>query len=320
MRQKELVAVAELSRCRRQGLRHHAAVMTAYFLPLCVLFIAISFHPSYVSSEIPKDMALVPTGEFLMGSPDDGRSFDDERPQRRIFMSAFLIDRHEVTNARYAQFVAATGHHTPSHTSPHFTLWVHNAPFPGSEQHPVVNVSWHDAVAYCRWDGKRLPTEAEWEKAARGTDGRRYPWGGDWDVLKANSASYWAGRTIEFKDGEEWTTFWVHGDGARISRERGLNGEVLTLPVGTFPEGASPYGLFDMTGNASEWVQDWYEPYSYLNAPLSDPAGPDGQLLKVVRGGSWLKPARNIRASDRDYAFPADRASGIGFRCAKDAY
>ncbi|MDH4237186.1 MAG: formylglycine-generating enzyme family protein [Nitrospira sp.] len=263
---------------------------------------------------------MIPAGEFLMGSPDDGVSYDDERPQRKVFVGSFRIDRHEVTNARYKQFVDTTGQPAPSHQKPKLTLWVHSAPLPGSEQYPVVNVSWEDADAYCRWQSKRLPTEAEWEKAARGTDGRRYPWGNDWVFTRANSASYWAGRTVEFKNGEEWKAFWMTGDGARIAHERGLNGEVLTLPVGHFPDGASPYGLLDMAGNASEWVQDWYEPYSYLNAPLSNPQGPNGQLLKVVRGGSWLKPARNLRTSDRDYGYPADRASGIGFRCAKDAW
>jgi formylglycine-generating enzyme required for sulfatase activity len=280
----------------------------------------ISHHQFTTGTDLRSDMILIPGGEFLMGSPDDGLSFDDERPQRNVYLFSFHIDRHEVTNARYKQFVDATGYQSPRHPTSKLTLWDQSTPLPGSEQHPVVNVSWAEAVAYCRWQGKRLPTEAEWEKAARGADGRRYPWGSEWGIAKANSASYWAGRTIEFQNGEEWKAFWVTGEGMRLSRERGLNGEVLTLPVGTFPEGASPYGVLDMAGNASEWVQDWYEPYSYLNAPLSDPQGPNGQLLKVVRGGSWLKPARNIRASDRDYAFPADRASGIGFRCAKDAF
>ncbi len=265
-------------------------------------------------------MVLIPAGEFLMGSAEDGVSFDDERPQRLVSVSSFAIDRDEVTNAQYKQFVDATGHQPPSHPTARFTLWHQTVPLPGSEQHPVVNVSWHDAVAYCRWQEKRLPTEAEWEKAARGTDSRRYPWGMDWELFSANSASYWANRTIEFKDGDAWKAFWVTGDGARVSREYGLNGEVLTLQIGTFPQGASPYGVLDLTGNASEWVQDWYEPYSYLHAPLSDPQGPQGQLLKVVRGGSWLKPARNIRVTDRDYALPTDRATGIGFRCAKDAW
>ena len=294
--------------------------MRPRFVCLCTLLIILSPHQFTTGTDLHSEMMFVPGGEFLMGSPDDGVSFDDERPQRKVYVSAFLIDRHEITNARYKQFVDATGFQTPSHPTSKLTLWDHGVPIPGSEQHPVVNVSWDEAVAYCRWQGKRLPTEAEWEKAARGADGRRYPWGSDWDIAKANSASYWAGRTIEFQNGEEWKAFWVSGEGARLSHQRGLNGEVLTVPVGTFPEGASPYGVLDMAGNASEWVQDWYEPYSYLNAPLSDPQGPNGQLLKVVRGGSWLKPGRNIRASDRDYAFPADRASGIGFRCAKDAF
>ena len=285
-----------------------------------LLFLAISHAPSAISASLPDDMVVIPAGEFFMGSPDDGFSFDDEQPQRKVYVSAYSIDRYEITNEHYHQFIAATGHPAPSHLTPNLTLWNHNTPLPGSEQHPVVNVSWKDAVAYCQWLGKRLPTEAEWEKAARGTDGRRYPWGNDWDFAQANSASYWAGRTVEFKDRKEWKAFWATGEGARLSHEQGLNGEVLTMPVGSFPDGASLYGLFDMAGNVSEWVQDWYEPYSYLNAPLSNPQGPNGQLLKVVRGGSWLKPARNLRTSDRDYGYPSDRASGIGFRCAKDAW
>jgi len=263
------------------------------------------------------DMALIPAGEFLMGSAEGSDSFSDERPQRTVFVSAFRIDRHEVTNAQYHRFVTATHHPPPSNPNPAVTLWEEGHPLAGSEQHPVVNVSWHDAVAYCQWAGKRLPTEAEWEKAARGTDGRLYPWGNEWDWKRANSASYWAGRTIEFKDGAAWKAFWVEGDGARIAKERGLKGEVLTLPVGSFPEGASPYGLFDMAGNASEWVNDWFDPYYYLKAPPADPKGPNGVLLKVVRGGSWLKPAKSLRTADRDYGFPDDRPSGTGFRCAK---
>lgn len=284
------------------------------------LLLAFTNCESTARAGVPQDMVAIPAGEFLMGSQEDGLSFDDEHPQRLVYVSSFFIDRNEVTNAQYRHFVDSTGYPPPSHLTPQFNLWNKAVPLPGSEHHPVVNVSWDDAVAYCRWQAKRLPTEAEWEKAARGTDNRRYPWGMDWDVSLSNSASYWAGRTIEFKDGAAWKAFWMAGDGARASQERGLNGEVLTLPIGTFPQGASPYGLLDMTGNAAEWVQDWYEPYSYLNAPLSDPQGPNGKLLKVVRGGSWLKPARNLRVSDRDYSLPTDRATGIGFRCAKDVF
>jgi formylglycine-generating enzyme required for sulfatase activity len=294
--------------------------MMVRLLVCCVLFLAFTYHESTAKAGVPPDMVLIPAGEFLMGSPDDGQSYDDERPQRLVFITAFSLDRYEVTNAQYKRFVDDTHYPPPSHFISSFNLWNQEGPSPGSEQHPVVNISWHDAVAYCRWQEKRLPTEAEWEKAARGTDGRRYPWGMDWDPLYSNSASYWAGRTIEFKDGAEWKAFWVAGEGALVSHEHGLNGEVLTLPIGRFPQGASPYGALDMTGNVAEWVQDWYEPYSYLNAPLADPQGPHGQLLKVVRGGSWLKPARNLRVSDRDYALPTDRATGIGFRCAKDVF
>jgi formylglycine-generating enzyme required for sulfatase activity len=284
------------------------------------LLVLAACHMPVAQPIVERDgMVLIPSGEFLMGGTDDGISSDDERPQRMVFVGAFWMDRYEVTNARYKQFVDATDHPAPANPNPDFTLWFHGGFFPGIEEHPVVNIDWQDALAYCQWISKRLPTEAEWEKAARGTDGRRYPWGNEWDHKKANSASYWAGRTIEFKDGAEWKAFWMTGEGARISKARGIRGEVLTLPVGSFPEGASPYGLFDMAGNASEWVMDWYEPYYYLKAPASDPKGPNGVLLKGVRGGSWLKPAKSLRTTDRDYGFPADRPSGTGFRCAKNA-
>ena len=269
----------------------------------------------------PEDggMQLIPGGDFLMGSPEGSDSFSDERPQRRVTLRAFWIDPYEVTNADYERFVQATGHRPPANPKAAFTLWENGHPLPSSLRHPVVNVSWHDAQAYCRWAGKRLPTEAEWEKAARGTDGRLYPWGNDWNPLLANSASYWAGRTVEFASGADWKAFWMEGTGAKVSRDKGLKGEVLTLPVGSFPAGTSPYGLFDMAGNASEWVQDWFEPYYYLKAPQADPKGPEGVLLKVVRGGSWLKPAKSLRTADRDYGYPDDRPSGTGFRCARDA-
>jgi formylglycine-generating enzyme required for sulfatase activity len=264
-------------------------------------------------------MALVPAGEFLMGSPAGTDGLPDEQPQRRVYLSSFFIDRHEVTNEAYAEFINSMGHRIPENANPSSTLWVDKAPMEGIANHPVVNVSWDDAVAYCRWKGKRLPTEAEWEKAARGTEARRYPWGNEWDIARANSASYWAGRTIEFSSGAEWEAFWVKGEGARLAKEKGVRGEVLTMPVGSFPQSVSPYGLYDMAGNVAEWVQDWYDPNYYRSAPLANPVGPVRGAIKSMRGGSWLKPAVSLRTTDRDWGTMDSRPSGTGFRCAKDA-
>jgi formylglycine-generating enzyme required for sulfatase activity len=265
-------------------------------------------------------MIRIPSGEFHMGAPSGSGGLPDEQPERRVLLSSFFIDRLEVTHEAYLRFVSATGHRTPENSNPAATLWKNRAPIPGIDRHPVVNVSWTDAEAYCRWAGKRLPTEAEWEKAARGTDARRYPWGNEWDVSLANSASYWAGRTIDFNSGADWEAFWVKGEGARIAREKGVNGEVLTMPVGSFPAAASYYGLLDMAGNVAEWVQDWYDPNYYRSAPLTDPIGPERGAIKSMRGGSWLKPAVSLRTSDRDWGTIDSRPSGTGFRCAQDAY
>lgn len=287
---------------------------------MIVLLLALSDPLSAFSYGPSGDMVLIPGGEFLMGSPAGTDGLSDEQPQRAIYINGFLMDRYEVTNEDYLNFVMATSHRIPENSNPAATLWMDRRPIPGIERHPVVNVSWTDAEAYCRWAGKRLPTEAEWEKAARGGHGWRYPWGNEWDIGRANSASYWAGRTIHFDSGADWEAFWIRGDGARIAKEKGLKGEVLTMPVGSFSEGTSAYGLYDMAGNAAEWVQDWYDPNYYRTAPLSDPTGPERGAIKSMRGGSWLKPAISLRAADRDWGTMDSRPSGTGFRCAKDAF
>lgn len=294
--------------------------MAQFFLSLCVLFLVVGHHPSATGAEIPTDMAMIPPGEFTMGSAEGSDGFPDERPERLVYLSGYFLDRFEVTNQAYASFVRATGHRSPENERQAATLWTNNGPIPGVEQHPVINVSWDDADAYCRWAGKRLPTEAEWEKAARGTDGRRYPWGETWDFTMANSASYWAKRTIQFNSAADWDAFWVRGEGARLAKENGIQGEVLTMPVDSFPQARSPYGLFGMAGNAAEWVEDWYDPNYYKHAPLTDPTGPNRGAIKAMRGGSWLKPATSLRTSDRDWGTMDSRPSGTGFRCAKDAY
>ncbi len=287
---------------------------------LLLVVVAISFPPRALGSSVPDNMVLIPAGEFLMGAPAGTDGLPDEQPQRAIFLGSVYLDRQEVTNEAYFAFVSATKHRMPENNNPASTLWNNQMPMPGIERHPVVNVSWTDAEAYCRWVGKRLPTEAEWEKAARGTDGRRYPWGNQWDLQLANSASYWVGRTVEFDSGADWNAFWVKGEGGRIAKQKGIKGEVLTMPVGSFPAAASPYGLLDMAGNVAEWVQDWYDPNYYRSAPLTNPSGPDRGAIKSMRGGSWLKPAVSLRTSDRDWGTMDSRPSGTGFRCAKDAY
>ena len=286
-----------------------------------LLWLGVMAGPAWslAAAEGPEGMVRVPEGEFRMGASSASGGLPDEQPERAVFLTAFYIDRYEVTNDDYFFFVSKTGHRVPENADPATTLWKDRSPFPGSERHPVVNVSWSDADAYCRWAGKRLPTEAEWEKAARGTDARRYPWGNEWDVSLANSASYWAGRTVDFESSADWEAFWIKGEGAEIAKAKGLNG-VLTLPVGSFPAAASVYGLFDMAGNAAEWVQDWYNPNYYPVAPLTDPIGPERGAIKSMRGGSWLKPAISLRTSDRDWGTMDSRPSGTGFRCAKDAY
>ena len=296
--------------------------MTWSSLVARVLLCSLTVSPAGMAfaSGKPDDMVLVPTGEFRMGAPAGSGGLPDEQPERAVLLSAFYIDRFEVTNEAYFLFVSMSGHRMPENSNPAATLWKDRRPMPGIERHPVVNVSWTDADAYCRWAGKRLPTEAEWEKAARGTHGRRYPWGDQWDVLLANSASYWAGRTVQFDSGADWEAFWVKGEGAQIAKEKGLNGEVLTMPVGSFPGSTSVYGLFDMAGNVAEWVQDWYDPNYYPSGPLTNPTGPPRGAIKSMRGGSWLKPAVSLRTSDRDWGTIDSRPSGTGFRCAQDSY
>lgn len=227
-------------------------------------------------------MVLVPAGWFMMGSSDSADR-SDERPQRRVFLNAFAIDEVEVTNQRYGSFVRATGHEPPP--NPYGPVPIDNTDGIGSL--PVVQVTWHDAVDYCRWAGKRLPTEAEWEKAARGADGGRFPWGD-------------TPPTAEFAAfGKEWE-------------------DMRTMPpVGSAPAGRSPYGVMDMAGNAREWVADWYHPDYYAEAPNRDPLGPGDGTLKVIRGGSWHNGPTELRVTARQKGGFALKTDGVGFRCAR---
>jgi formylglycine-generating enzyme required for sulfatase activity/tRNA A-37 threonylcarbamoyl transferase component Bud32 len=248
------------------------------------------------------EMVFVPAGEFVMGSEELG---DDERPVHHVYLDGFWIDRYEVSNERFARFVAQTGYQTEAERlgwgwvsmgseweKVEGADWCHphgpDSSIEGKMDHPVVLVSWNDADAYCRWAGKRLPSEAQWEKAARGpsTDpqpGRRYAWGDEFDSAKGNTEE--SGR----------------GD---------------TTPVGSFsPQGDSPYGASDMTGNVWEWVADWYASDYYSQAPPTDPPGPASGTYKVLRGGSWLFDEVYARAAFRYKVRPDYTYDFTGFRC-----
>ena len=236
----------------------------------------------------------IPAGTFTMGSNDG----DDEKPVHLVYLDEYYIDKHEVTNRQYKQFCDATGRSNPS--DPDF-LGMTNY-FTNFPDYPVVNVSWDDATAYCRWAGKRLPTEAEWEKAARGTDSRKYPWG--------NSAPG-SSRNGNFADESakrryaDWTIINGYDDGY-----------VNTAPVGTFPSGASPYGCLDMAGNVWEWSSDWYSNDYYGQSASNNPSGPSSGSARVFRGGSWGGNARYMRCAGRYRHEPSARYDGLGFRCA----
>jgi formylglycine-generating enzyme required for sulfatase activity len=219
-------------------------------------------------------MVLIPAGGFLMGSPI-GEGEDNEYPQHRIYLDDFFIDKYEVTNAQYEKFVKDTGYQSEGDWRKYF--------LPGKENHPVVNVSWNDAAAYARWAGKRLPTEAEWEKAAHGAlEGVQYPWGDYIDRSKANYVD---------------------------------SGYMTTQPVGSYP--ANGYGLFDMAGNIWEWCSDWYEPDYYTRSAPRNPSGPNTGTNRVFRGGAWASITDSLRVACRNRAKPSDWYFYLGFRCAK---
>lgn len=233
-------------------------------------------------------MVLIPRGDFIMGSDQvdtaqQGTEFGtakplflDEHPQHTVTLPAYEIDAYEVTNGQYRAYIDATRATSPP-------TWPDGQFPPDQGAWPVTGVTWFEADAFCRWDGKRLPTEAEWEKAARGTDGREYPWGREFDATKGNIGS------------------------------TGL------APVGSFPHGVSPYGVYDMAGNVSEWVADWYQPY-----PGSTDTSPAyGEKFRSVRNSSWggsaghYTVAHFYRAAYRFYQPPNRRFRDIGFRCAR---
>ncbi len=251
----------------------------------------------------PKDGMVevyIPAGEFLMGSEDGGKN---EKPQHKVYLDAYWIDQTPVTNAMFARFVTQTSYRTQAEEDGSSFItdipkkqygavikganWRHPSG-PGStirllETHPVVLVSWKDALAYCDWVGARLPTEAQWEKAARGTDGRMYPWGNREPDATLVKFSEHVGNTT---------------------------------PVGSYPGGASPYGVLDMAGNVLEWCADWYGETFYKGSPLRNPTGPASGEFRAVRGTFSIE-SKHVRAVSRGGNYPNSRYNNLGFRCAR---
>jgi formylglycine-generating enzyme required for sulfatase activity len=247
----------------------------------------------------PSQMVYVPAGKFLMGSNDDhvlqatewcgcGKDqFVDELYMHEVYVSAFYIDKYEVTNRQFLAFADAAGYVTDAEKKYEANTW-RTAFTPGKEDHPVVWMTWNDASAYCQWAGKRLPTEAEWEKAARGDDARLWPWGNEWD-------------------------------NTRLNMKQGMRG--TTTKVGSFPGGASPYGAMDMGGNTWEWVNDWHSFTYYQNGVDrdQDPKGPEGGEDRVLRGGAFNNGMHDVRCANRHRGGQMGYAPDHGFRCAKSA-
>ncbi len=241
-----------------------------------------------------EEMALVPAGEFKMGTTEED-FIEEERPQHSVYLDAYYIDKYEVTNAQYWEFleyITKTGDHSkcnpmepinknhiPGNMFRGYVYKYYNYP-----DYPVNRIDWYDAYAFAAWKGKRLPTEAEWEKAARGIDGRRFPWGDVWEIRNCN----------------------VGPDGI--------------LTVGSYQAGKSVFGCYDMSGSISEWANDWYHPEYYYESPAKNPKGPLKSTGKrIIKGGSLF--ARNVykmRCAVRMFGEPEDRNKSVGFRCAKD--
>lgn len=246
-------------------------------------------HMKEITGTDGAPMVLIHANYFRMGS-DDGES--NEKPSHSVYLDAFYMDKYEVTTLLYAKFLANTERERP------FKWGDVNLPNDGNR--PIVGVNWHDAQTYCQWVGKRLPTEAEWEKAAHGTDGRTYPWGNE-------------------DPGN---------DRGNFDRCCSWNGYSTLAIVGSFEAGKSPYNVYDLAGNVSEWTADWYDSSYYKNSPVINPKGPslpdrvesfslDFQR-KVVRGASWVSGPQGMRSTYRGHSAPMNRHGDVGFRCAKE--
>ena len=265
---------------------------------LAVFFTAIVPQVSRAVTAVPEDMVLVNAGGFTRGIDNTkNNNFMDEAPAKMIYLSSYYIDKFEVSNSKYTEFIIATDHPAPAY-------WDYRKLNQPSQ--PVTGVNWFDADTYCHWANKRLPTEAEWEKAARGPAGSIYPWGNKIEYSKANFA--------KGKSGQKY----------------------ITDSVDAHPDGISYYGAYNMAGNVFEWVQDWYSSNYYSTDETRNPIGPQLQKIKnvevisnkpesdlkkkVIRGGSWFAPAQSITTTHRFWNDPINNSYGVGlgFRCAQN--
>jgi len=267
--------------------------------PTATLIPSPTPDPSRFVDPFGVEMVLIPAGEFIMGL-DDG--LGDERPAHPVYLDDYYIDLTETTNAQYRACVEAGACDPPQRTDcctefpGAYIAWPDYFENPAFDAYPVIFVRWLDAQTYCAWRGARLPSEAEWEKAARGPAGGEYPWGDD--PPAPGLLNY----------------YWLPGE----FPERPL---YTTAPVGSYPAGASPYGVLDMAGNVYEWVADWYARDYYALSPYENPAGPATGMHKVSRGGSFFNQAARQRAVGRNNAWlPVDSFHfDGGIRCALDA-
>jgi formylglycine-generating enzyme required for sulfatase activity len=234
--------------------------------------------PIIVNTKDNSILIEIPAGKFEMG---DGSSNDC--PQHTIYLDRYYVGVYTVTNRQYKQFVDETGHRPPDGADWGAPIWKGKSYPESYTDHPVVCVSWEDAVAYCRWAGGTLPTEAQWEKAARGPKGFTYPWGNDWDQ--------------------------------NLCRNSNNKGSQTTCTVYEYPKGVSGYGCYNLSGNVLEWCSDWYGSDYYKNSPSKNPTGPDTGSLRVVRGGGWFHgDSEDFRAALRSDYDPSLRYGFRGFR------
>jgi formylglycine-generating enzyme required for sulfatase activity len=249
-------------------------------------------------------LVCVPAGEFFMGAADDAPwAKENEKPQHRVYLDAFWIDRTEVTNANFAKCMA-DGACQPKIYELAAQSYVPYAVHPDYQDHPALLYESDVAVAYCQWAERRLPTEAEWEKAARGTDERRYPWGDELDCSKANCLQCGAAPKNDDPTGPRC----------------GYSAHCRTARVDDYMAGASPYGALNMAGNVWEWVADWYSTDYYANSPNNNPTGPDEGEFRVRRGGGARSLAQDLRVTSRASGKAHHYFDGqMGFRCALSA-